>query len=417
MPSESLRQALLQLCQPVRRRDYPRSLTTMHMLLRALGDPQRELQVITVTGSSGKSSICHRLATLLQAGGLRAGCYLSPHLHSFRERLLLDGRRIGVAELGAGAALVARAAAALPGRVSTFERTTALALWWFRQREAGWAVLETGLGGRFDAVNAARNRLALLARIEAEHTAWLGGSLASVAWHKAGIMQPGGPAISARQTPAVRAILHEQATRQGAGLQFTDRDLAAAAHALLVKSGQIGDSGAASVANAAALPGRMERIAPACGPPVLIDGGHTPAAARYLRRGVEQQLTSSAAGCVRIIAAFLADKNAAAWLQAFDDPRFCIVLTRAPGHRAAEPQRLAATLRLRRAQLQVEPDFSAALRRARASDAQLLVVSGSLRLAARARIELGLLAAEELAEAEMTAQVFSGTDYLARLSD
>ena len=278
-------------------------------------------------------------------------------------------------------------------------------------------MLETGLGGRFDAVNAAPNRLALLARIEAEHTAWLGGSLEAVAWHKAGIIQTQGQAVSARQTPAVRTILQEEATRQGADLRFTDRDLAAAARALLVKSGQIGDSFASSVAQATALPGRMERVAPADGPPVLIDGGHTAAAARYLRSGIEQRHTSSAAGGVRLIAGFLADKNAAAWLQVFDDPRYCIVLTRAPGHRAADPQRLAASVRLQRAQLRVEPDFSSALRRARASDAQLVVVSGSLRLAARARIELGLLAADELAEAEVTERVFSGADYLARLSD
>ena len=114
----TLQQALEQLCQPVRRRDYPHSLATMQALLRALGEPQRSLTAVTITGSSGKSSICHQLATLLQAQGLRNGCYLSPHMHSFRERFLLDGAIIGVGDFCAGAAIVAEAADSLarPGQ-------------------------------------------------------------------------------------------------------------------------------------------------------------------------------------------------------------------------------------------------------------------------------------------------------------
>ena len=415
--SDSLRQALLQVCQPVRRRNYPRSLATIQALLHALGDPQRDLQIITVTGSSGKSSVCHHLAALLQASGLRTGCFLSPHLHSFRERILLDGRPIGVNALCEGAALVARAAAGLPGAASTFERSTALALWWFRQCEARWLVLETGLGGRFDAVNAARNRLALFTGIEAEHKEWLGGSLASVAWHKAGIIQARGTGISAAQSPAVSAILQDEAARQGARLHFSDLDLALAARRHLAATGQIRERVDAAAARPAALPGRMEMVSPAKGPPVLIDGGHTAAAAHYLRAGIERQPALSAGDGVRIIAGFLKDKNAAAWLQAFDDPRFSIALTRAPGHRSADPQELLAASQLHQAWLHVEPGLATALQRARNSDARLVVVSGSLRLAARARIELGLLSAGELAEAALTEQVFSGPDYLARLFD
>ncbi len=413
----SLQQALEQLCQPVRRRDYPRSLATMQALLRALGEPQRSLTAITVTGSSGKSSVCYQLATLLQAQGLRCGCYLSPHMHSFRERFQLDGAIIGVEAFCAGAAIVAEAAASLPGQFSTFERASALALWWFRQQGAQAVVLETGLGGRYDAVNAAGNCLALFTGIEAEHTALLGGDLAGVAWNKAGIMQPGGQAISARQEPAVRKILQDEAARVSAQLCFTDEPLADAAFASLIEGGLAMVTPVTTVPEAAPLPGRLEAVTPPDGPPLLIDGGHTAAAARLLRATIERHLTGAAPGCVQLVAGFLADKDACAWLQVFDDPRYHITLTRAPGHRAAAPQQVLAQCRLQRAQLTLEPDLARALQAARESDAQLVVVSGSLRMSARARVLLGLLNVEALAEAQLTEGVFSGAGYLARLPD
>ena len=413
----TLQQALEQLCQPVRRRDYPLSLATMQALLRALGEPQRSLTAVTITGSSGKSSVCHQLATLLQAQGLRCGCYLSPHMHSFRERFLLDGAIIGVEDFCAGAAIVSEAADSLPGPVSSFERSTALALWWFRQQGAQVVVLETGLGGRYDAVNALGNCLALFTGIEAEHTALLGGDLAGVAWHKAGIMQPGGRAISVPQEPAVRTILQDEAARVSARLRFTDEPLADAAQASLVERGLVPATPAAAAAQTTFLPGRLEAVTLPEGPPLLIDGGHTAMAARLLRATIEGRLRTADPGYVQLVAGFLADKDAGAWLQVFDDPRYHITLTRAPGHRAAEPQQVLAQCRLQRAQVTLEPELARALQAARATDAQLVVVSGSLRLAARARVLLGLLDAETLAEAQLTEEVFSGAGYLARLPD
>ncbi|MCE2490318.1 MAG: hypothetical protein J4G17_10145 [Anaerolineae bacterium] len=399
----------------MRRREYPHSLATMRALRAATGESRRNALEIVVTGSSGKSSLSHRLATLLQATGLRCGCYLSPHLHSFRERFLLNGQRIDLPAFCEGAALVAAAADKIPATVSSFERSTALTLWWFQQREAQTVVLETGIGGRFDAVNVVDNCLALFTRIEEEHTQWLGGDLASVAWHKAGILKPGGHAISAPQTPEVAAILQEEAGRVGAELQFTDLDLADAALVNLADRGLLHLTSDLPKMPLPALPGRLETVTPACGPPLLIDGGHTAEAARHLRKYIERE--SDFGGELRLIAAFLADKDACAWLKVFDDPRCHITLTRAPGHRAADPQRISAACRLARARLDVVPDVGDALRLARQGDAQAVVVSGSLRLAAHVRELLGLLSEEELAEARLTASVFRGAAYLSRLPD
>ncbi|MCY4526417.1 MAG: hypothetical protein OXB89_07390 [Anaerolineaceae bacterium] len=413
--SASLQTALRQLCQPVRRRDYPQSLATMRALRGATSAARRNALEIVVTGSSGKSSLGHRLAALLQANGLRSGCYLSPHLHSFRERFLLNGNRIDLPAFCEGAALVAQAADKLPVTVSSFERGTALALWWFQQCEVPLVVLETGIGGRFDAVNVVDNCLALFTRIEEEHTEWLGGDLASVAWHKAGILQPGGHAVSAPQTPEVAAILLAEARRVGAELQFTDLDLAAAALVNLADRGLLQLASDLPKMPLSALPGRLEPVTPTCGPPLLIDGGHTAEAGRYLRTYLERE--SGFTGGIQLVAGFLADKDACAWLKVFDDPRFHITLTRAPGHRAADPQRISAACRLARAGLDLVPDVGDALRLARQSKAQAVVVSGSLRLAAHVRELLGLLSAAELAEARLTASVFSGAGYLSRLPD
>lgn len=400
----------------MRRGDYPHSLATMRALAAASGLAQGDVKAIVVTGSSGKSSLSHRLAALLQATGTRCGCYLSPHLHSFRERFLLNGQRMDLATFCEGAAQVARAAEQLPATVSTFERSTALALWWFQRRGAPLLVLETGIGGRFDAVNVVDNCLALFTRIEEEHTAWLGGDLASVAWHKAGILRSGGHAISAPQSPAVRDILQAEAERLGARLQFTDRDLVEAALVNLVERGLLPRAPEALTPTPApALPGRLERVAPPCGPPLLIDGGHTAEAAGYLRRFIERE--TGPAARIRLVVAFLADKDACAWLKVFDEPRYRITLTRAPGHRSADPQQVRAACRMDRACVDVQPEVGEALRLARQSDARLAVVSGSLRLAARAREMLGLLSDAELAEARLTARVFGGPAYLSRLPD
>ena len=202
-----------------------------------------------------------------------------------------------------------------------------------------------------------------------------------------------------------------------ARLRFTDEPLADAAQASLVERGLVPATPAAAAAQTTFLPGRLEAVTLPEGPPLLIDGGHTAMAARLLRATIEGRLRTADAGCVQLVAGFLADKDAGAWLQVFDDPRYHITLTRAPGHRAAEPQQVLAQCRLQRAQLTLEPELARALQAARATDAQLVVVSGSLRLAARARVLLGLLDAETLAEAQLTEAVFSGAGYLARLPD
>jgi folylpolyglutamate synthase/dihydropteroate synthase len=333
-------EALRAISQPIRAADLPLTLDPMTRLLDALGSPQRRFPAVVVTGSTGKGTTCLRLAEMLALAGRKVGLYTSPHLHLFRERSAIlesvgaHGRAplqmITQQEFVAMARPVLDAARALvlapqDWRYSTFEYATAIALSWFAAQQIDIAVLEVGIGGRFDAVNAVENALAVFTPIEAEHVAMLGGSLESVAWHKAGIIQPGGAAITIPQTPAVWAVLEREAHEKGASLEVADDVVETAVHNLTPYP-------PLHVVERGYLPGRLERIV-VNGRVVIIDGGHTPAAAHYLRAFI------SDAPSIRLIVGMLRDKDAAAYLSVFDAPNVHFVYTRAPGDRALTPDR------------------------------------------------------------------------------
>ena len=412
-PTSVYYDALRTICQPVRAADYPPSLRPLRQLLSALGNPEARFPSIVVAGSVGKGTTCHRLAQLLQAGGLKVGLYTSPHLHSFRERFAIDGVPISMDGFVAGVKAIESVSHRLAHEsgvvYSTFELATALALWWFAQESVDVAVLECGLGGRWDAVNAVSNRLTLITPIEQEHVAMLGGSLQTIAWHKAGVIQPGGQAITVKQSPVVQAVLENEA--QGAGARLIQADnsdlLTVAVETLKDRlTSPLNPDGLDLSGGAVVLPGRMERV-PVGERFILIDGGHTPLAAR--------RLFDMAGAASHLIVGMLRDKRAGDFLTVFDHPGIQIILTTAPGHRAADPHTLARQASLQQAKVEVIPDLDTALQQLRVPGEDTILVTGSLRLAAAAREVCGLLTAAELAEAQATRQIFEGADYLAKL--
>jgi dihydrofolate synthase/folylpolyglutamate synthase len=474
--------ALSSLIQPVRASAYPPSLEPMERLLAALDHPERTFESIVVAGSVGKGTACLQIAGALGVTPGPVGLYTGPHLHSFRERLVVDGAPIDYAAFIAGATAVRRAADRLPDiRFSTFELTTALALWWFRERGVRWAVLEIGIGGRYDAVNAVPNQLAVILPIEMEHAAMLGGTLASIAGHKAGIIQAGGVAVSVEQTPVVEAVLREEAAVKQARLRFMPGDalVPAVIEACSEKRGVPGvlaiQNPKRSVPSVPALkvtkpsppaplpavcgdgrggpeyfragmcpqfivtlwlnqlsclgvsvghrhavspglptlPGRLEWIEQP-GRRILIDGAHTARSAQRLRAALE---TAAGGEPVHLVAGLLRDKSPVAVLAPFDEARFRITLTTAPGHRAIPAADLPALAGLEAAQAETEPDLERALASLLTDPAPVQVVMGSLRMAALAREYLGLLPPEALAEAQATRALLEGEGYLARLPE
>lgn len=192
-------------------------LERMRRLLAALGDPQDGLPAVLVAGTNGKGTVSALLASFGAAGRYKTGLYTSPHLETWEERLRIDGAAIDGPVLGA---LLDRVLAAADGALdeppTLFEALTAAALLWFAEEEVELAVLEVGLGGRFDATNAVEPRLAVVTSIGLDHREHLGETLAEVAREKAGILRAGVPAVTAAGPDEVEAVLAQEAERLGA---------------------------------------------------------------------------------------------------------------------------------------------------------------------------------------------------------
>jgi dihydrofolate synthase/folylpolyglutamate synthase len=193
-------------------------------LLAALGHPERRLPpVVHVAGTNGKGSTVALLKAFVEAAGGTAHVYTSPHLVRFAERIAIAGRIIAEDRL---ADLLVECEAANAGRpITFFEITTAAALLAFARHAADVCLLETGLGGRFDATNVvARPALTVLTPISLDHQAFLGSTLAAIAGEKAGILKAGVACISARQEPAALAVIAARAAALEVPLSLAGRD-------------------------------------------------------------------------------------------------------------------------------------------------------------------------------------------------
>ena len=213
--------------------EYTRDTAPTRRLLQRARLLTSRRDYIVVTGSRGKGSVTAMTARLLQAAGRRVGMTTSPHLVHWNERIRVDGRMIPTRDflriLNALQPAIDAEIADLGGRryISPQGIFLAIALCYFDEEGVDAAVLEVGRGGRFDDIALAPNRLSLFAPIMLEHTALLGESLARIAWHKAGIIKPGGHAISLPQRHAAAAEIQREADAQNAALTLLgDSDLA-----------------------------------------------------------------------------------------------------------------------------------------------------------------------------------------------
>ena len=189
-------------------------LERVEAFLAELGDPHRRLKVLHVAGTNGKGSVCASLDVMLRAQGLRVGKYTSPHLVDFRERFIVDGRRV---EEGAIVEFLNRWTPTVDRLGATFfEATTAMAFQLFADAEVDVAVIETGLGGRLDATNVVTPLVAGVTGIAIDHTEWLGTTREAIAPEKAGIYKRGVPAIVGEPDLAIRRLLASEAARLGA---------------------------------------------------------------------------------------------------------------------------------------------------------------------------------------------------------
>lgn len=191
-------------------------LERMRKLLAALGNPENGQRFVHVAGTNGKGSTSAMISAVLRCSGLRSGLFTSPHLIEPTERIQIDGNQISAEEFAATFDTVHAAAERLvederiDAHPSYFETVTAMALLYFRKR-CDMSVIEVGLGGRLDATNVITPDLTVITRIAFDHESFLGSTLESIAFEKAGILKPGVPLVMAHQPAPAEKVIRTRA--------------------------------------------------------------------------------------------------------------------------------------------------------------------------------------------------------------
>jgi dihydrofolate synthase / folylpolyglutamate synthase len=354
-------------------------LDRMRRMMTVLGSPQRRFDTVHVLGTNGKSSTTRMIAAILERHGLRTGAYTSPHLVSYTERVQVAERDL---DSDAFAAAVARAAWAAErvnrtlsedDHVTQFELLTAAALWEMAERGVEVAVLEAGLGGRYDATSVVESRVTVLTNVGLEHTRWLGPTLKDIAEEKLAVLQPQTTLVlGAGLEPAalevaerVAAERRAQIVQVSAGDQtppllargsFQQRNFAlarAAAEAYLKDPGRLhrrpseigweGEAHERAVAEAAAstaVPGRLHVVE---GEPLTVfDGAHNPHAIAALVESLPEVLQGRPTA---LVLGVLEDKDAAGMLAALLGVCERAWFTAPPSSRALSPAALQSLAR------------------------------------------------------------------------
>lgn len=304
----------------------------MQRLCSLLGMPQRRFASAHVVGTNGKSSTTRFIALLCEgAGRRRTGAYLSPHVDSWRERILIDGEPIApepflaVLEQAEQAAIAAdRSAGEGEGPVTQYELLTAAAFCAFAEASVEVAAIEAGLGGRLDATNVIPSKVTVLTSVGLDHTEWLGDTVAEIAAEKLAVLRDHSvlvtsPDPSSWVEPVVERFVEERHARwviaASAGPQelppFQRRNFGLAVAASEVLVGDVSDQIRSVAAGDLSVPGRLEIREES--PPLILDSAHNPDAARALA----EALPAASQGAPAVIClAVLDDKDAAGIVEA-----------------------------------------------------------------------------------------------------
>jgi dihydrofolate synthase / folylpolyglutamate synthase len=336
-------------------------LGRMRRLLADLGDPQRAYPAIHVVGTNGKTSTTLLTAALLRGRGLSVGAYISPHVRGWPERIQVDGAD---ADLEAALARVKPHAEG----ATQFEVITGAAFAEFAARGVDVAVVEAGLGGRYDATNVIDARVVVLTNVALDHTDVLGDTREAIAAEKLGVVTQGAVVITGEPEWA-------DAARTAGAVRVDTPGSSNLALAVAAAEAFLGEPVDPHDAESVVVPGRLERRGEA--PLELWDGAHNLAGVGYLLpRLPDRRFT--------IVASILADKRAEAMLRALTAVGDVLVATSSSSRRALPADELAALAAPHFARVEAVPDPHEALRRARAEAGPdgAVLVTGSLYLLA-----------------------------------
>lgn len=395
-------------------------LENIATLCGALDHPEATFRSVLVAGTNGKGSTTALLESILRASGLRTGRYTSPHLVRLEERICISGESISETELAsvvselAGRIVALRSGGALLTEPTFFEVVTACGFELFRRRGVEVAVLEVGLGGRFDATNVAPAELTVITNIAFDHERYLGRTLAHIAAEKAGTIKPGRFVVTAVEPGEAQEAIRAEAERLSAPLIFALEEVEYQAReleggqrvslrtpdsdypdvflplagehqlqnlAVAVRAAEVGfhvprDAVVSGIA-ATVWPARLERVPGA--PPLLMDVAHNPHGAEALAR----YLTAHPRTNRVLLFAVMHDKNVEAMTELLFRCAARIVVTRPLLRRAADPELVARQARARGFPTEAVEPVEKALSRAReiAGPSGEVVVAGSIFLA------------------------------------
>lgn len=335
-------------------------LANIFRLLAALGNPQATLACIHVAGSNGKGSTCAFLQAVFKEAGYAAGMYTSPHLSDYTERIRVNDACIPRAIVAALVRDIRRVCEkkSMPA-VTFFEITTALAFLYFAATGADPVIIETGMGGTYDATNCIQPMLTVITSISLEHQKYLGATISAIAAEKAGIIKPGIPLICGVRRRTAQKLLQRTCHACGSGLLQLDRDFLTKKSAcggfdfeggnVVLRNLRCGlagdhqrDNAALAIAGACALrangygvsvasirngirnarwPGRLELLGQA--PDVIADGAHNPEGLQALLAHLAQRYPNKK---LIFVLGMMQDKDIAAMLRIVRKQAHAIVL-------------------------------------------------------------------------------------------
>jgi len=328
-------------------------LDRMHKLMTALGMPQRRFATIHVVGTNGKSSTVRFIAGILERHGLRTGSYTSPHLASFTERVEIGEQPISGTDFAAAVTRAAHAAELVNrtqeegDTVTQFEALTAAAYHELARREVEVAVIEAGLGGRYDATNVIPSKVQVLTGVGLEHTRWLGPTIKDIAEEKLDVVRDHGILVTGELDAEAEAVAERVATeRHATRVRATSTDdYTLAAHGAFQRAnfalaraaakaflGELDERAVRAAAAEVRVPGRMQVISHE--PLTVLDGAHNPAGAEAVAQALPELVgVREVVGVLGV----LDDKDAAGMLRALLPRLDRVVFTHSSNPRSLSP--------------------------------------------------------------------------------
>lgn len=401
-------------------------LDVISALLEALGTPQRRFPAVHVTGSKGKGSVSAMTQAILTAHGLRTGLFISPHLASYRERIQIDGTLISAPDVVRGLDRVLnverrlRRDSRIERDATFFECTTALALDHFAGSQVDAAVIEVGIGGRWDATNVLASRVGVITTLELEHTEILGSTIAAIAAEKSGIFHVGMTGVLGELPAEGRRVVEAAAAEKAVALWHLGREirvenrtlrpdgqtfdvhlparkfasvrlpllgrfqpsnaaLAIASAARFLESGPVGidTSSVRRGLRGMRWRGRMERIGRR--PDIYLDVAHTPESVRAVTQSLAEIDPAMDATDNAIVFGCLIGKDASTMLATLSDLARTVVLVPVASERGAPPASLKVLAAGRFPIVVIASSAAEGLRLARAGVSRdgLVLVTGS----------------------------------------